>query len=73
MSRDALEGLPNNDGKDNPPAAAQADTLREWVEVTETALRGGRLSLEMTGRLMEFDAEGNMTVRYSEAMVVLLR
>jgi dynein heavy chain 2, cytosolic len=39
----------------------------------ESALKGGRLSLEMTGRLMEFDADGNMVVRYSEAMVTLLR
>jgi len=52
-------------------APLQAETLREWVEVTSRA--AGRLSLEMTGRLMEFDTEGNMTVRYSEAMVVLLR
>jgi dynein heavy chain 2, cytosolic len=37
------------------------------------ALDDGELSLEMTGRVMEFDVEGNMIVNYSERLVPLLR
>ena len=39
----------------------------------EEALDDGELSLEMTGRVMEFDVDGNMIVNYSERLVSLLR
>ena len=44
-----------------------------WRAACEAALRRGELSLESTGRIMEFDADGNMRVRYSERLVALLR
>jgi dynein heavy chain 2 len=44
-----------------------------WRAACESALRRGELSLESTGRIMEFDADGNMRVRYSEQLVALLR
>ncbi len=37
--------------------------------MTNEALEDGELSLQMTGRIMEFDVEGNMMVNYSEKLV----
>ena len=46
---------------------------QEWCDVTGEALEDGELSLQMTGRVMEFDVEGNMMVNYSEKLVTLLK
>lgn len=51
----------------------QKDQFSEWLRTTEDRLEDGELSLEMTGKLMEFDADGNMMVNYSESLVILLR
>ena len=52
----------------------QEDELAAWGDATERALRSGsRLALQTTGRLMEFDAGGNMVVRFSEELITLLR
>jgi hypothetical protein len=51
----------------------QQDCFKDWCEAMDIALRNGKLSLELGGKLMEFDADGNMVVRYNESMVLLLR
>jgi hypothetical protein len=38
--------------------------LQEWSDATCEALDDGELSLQMTGRVMEFDVDGNMVVNY---------
>lgn len=53
--------------------AWQSDLFATWRKDTEEALEDGKLQLEMSGRVMEFDVAGNMTVNYSERLVGLLR
>jgi dynein heavy chain 2, cytosolic len=51
----------------------QQDVLSSWIEGTEAALRAGTLSLDASGRVVDFDRDGNIVVRYSEGMVTLVR
>lgn len=44
-----------------------------WQEEVQDALDDGQISLEMSGRLMEIDVDGNLVVNYSERLVSLLR
>jgi len=51
----------------------QADVFREWVDATEGEVRSGRLSVDVGAKLIEFDKDGNVVVRFNEAMVTLMR
>lgn len=49
------------------------EQVRSWQEEVEDLLRDGEISLEMSGKLMQIDVEGNLVVNYSERLVTLLR
>lgn len=62
-------------GRDLGDALAryQSDVFAGWCEAAESALRAGSLSLDAAGRVVDFDRDGNIVVRYSEGLVVLVR
>ncbi|CAK4090165.1 unnamed protein product [Aphanomyces euteiches] len=47
--------------------------IRSWQEEVEEHLNSKDSSLKLSGRLMEIDKSGNLTVNYSEFLVTLLR
>ncbi|RYG56625.1 hypothetical protein EON66_02455 [archaeon] len=54
-------------------ARLRQETLELWTQGVEAAIRDKALGHELSGRLIEFDADGNVRVTYSEALVALER
>lgn len=49
------------------------EQIHAWQDEVQELLEDGEISLEMTGRLMHIDVDGNLIVNFSERLVTLLR